>query len=120
MAGLLTSGKPLTGTTKLADWMDGHADRLGRRYVSELRRNWRHQNKQVEGLLSIVFVHFTRLKPLVPSGRTLLGRLLCGAPLSSNTNLLEWTQIGLPRALGFCVSILTVKRRFSILSSLVG
>ena len=41
MAGLLTSGKPPTGRTRLADWLDDNADSLGRRYVSELRRNYR-------------------------------------------------------------------------------
>ena len=39
MAGLLTSGEPPVGTTRLADWLEGNADGLGRRYVSELRRN---------------------------------------------------------------------------------
>ena len=41
MAGLLTSEAPPTGTTRLADWLEANADGLGRRYVSELRRNWR-------------------------------------------------------------------------------
>ena len=41
MAGLLTSGEPPTGTTRLDDWLDDYADGLGRRYVSELRRNYR-------------------------------------------------------------------------------
>ena len=41
MAGLLTSDEPPTGTTRLADWMAENGDGLGRRYVSELRRNWR-------------------------------------------------------------------------------
>ncbi len=41
MAGLLTSGEPPTGTTRLGDWLAVNADGLGRRYVSELRRNWR-------------------------------------------------------------------------------
>ena len=40
MAGLLTSAEPPTGTTRLADWLVVHADTLGRRYVSELRRNY--------------------------------------------------------------------------------
>ena len=40
-AGLLTSGKPRTGTTRLANWLDDNADGLGRRYLSELRRNYR-------------------------------------------------------------------------------
>ncbi len=41
MAGLLTSGESPTGTTRLSDWLAEHADGLGRRYVSELRRNYR-------------------------------------------------------------------------------
>ena len=41
MAGLLTSGEPPTGTTRLCDWLAENADGLGRRYVSELRRNFR-------------------------------------------------------------------------------
>ena len=36
--GLLTSGEPLTGTTRLSDWLAENGDGLGRRYVSELRR----------------------------------------------------------------------------------
>ena len=41
MAGLLTSGEPPVGTTRLRDWLAENGDGLGRRYVSELRRNWR-------------------------------------------------------------------------------
>ena len=41
MAGLLTSGSAPTGTTRLSDWLREHADGLGRRYVSELGRNYR-------------------------------------------------------------------------------
>ena len=41
MAGLLTSGEPPTGTTRLSDWLVENGDGLGRRYVSELRRNYR-------------------------------------------------------------------------------
>ena len=41
MAGLLTSEAAPTSTTRLADWLDDNADGLGRRYVSELRRNYR-------------------------------------------------------------------------------
>ncbi len=41
MDGLLTSGEPPTGTTRLSDWLADNADGLGRRYVSELRRNFR-------------------------------------------------------------------------------
>ena len=40
MAALLTSGEPHTGTTRLSDWLKDGADGLGRRYVSELTRNW--------------------------------------------------------------------------------
>ena len=41
MAGLLTSHAAPAGTTRLAGWLTGNADTLGRRYVSELRRNHR-------------------------------------------------------------------------------
>ena len=41
MDGLLTSGEPSTGTTRLSDWLAENGDGLGRRYVSELRRNYR-------------------------------------------------------------------------------
>ena len=41
MAGLLTSAEPPTGTTRLRDWLAENGDCLGRRYVSELRRNYR-------------------------------------------------------------------------------
>ena len=41
MAGLLISNEPPTGKTRLADWLADNADGLGRRYVSELRRNFR-------------------------------------------------------------------------------
>ena len=41
MDGLLTSGEPPTGATRLSDWLEDNGDSLGRRYVSELRRNWR-------------------------------------------------------------------------------
>ena len=40
MDGLLTSDEPLTGTTRLTDWLADNGDGLGRRYVSELRRNF--------------------------------------------------------------------------------
>ena len=39
--GLLTSGDPPTGTTRLSDWLAENGDGVGRRYVSELRRNYR-------------------------------------------------------------------------------
>ena len=41
MDGLLTSDEAPTGTTRLADWLAENGDGLGRRYVSELRRNYR-------------------------------------------------------------------------------
>ena len=41
MAGLLTSDSAPTGTTRLSDWLKDNADGLGRRYMSELRRNYR-------------------------------------------------------------------------------
>ncbi len=41
MDGLLTSDEPPTGTTRLTDWLAENGDGLGRRYVSELRRNFR-------------------------------------------------------------------------------
>ena len=41
MAGLLTSEAAPTGATRLSDWLAENADGLGRRYVSELRRNYR-------------------------------------------------------------------------------
>ena len=41
MAGLLTSGAAPTGTSRLSDWLRDNADGLGRRYVSELGRNYR-------------------------------------------------------------------------------
>ena len=40
MAGLLISRAAPTGSTSLSSWLDHNADGLGRRYVSELRRNW--------------------------------------------------------------------------------
>ena len=39
--GLLTSGEPPTGATRLSDWLAENGEGLGRRYVSELRRNYR-------------------------------------------------------------------------------
>ena len=41
MSGLLTSDSPPTGTTRFADWLEENADSLGRRYTSELQRNFR-------------------------------------------------------------------------------
>ena len=41
MAGLLTSESAPTGTTRLADWIHDNRANLGRRYVSELRGNYR-------------------------------------------------------------------------------
>ena len=41
MAGLLTSDCAPTGITTLSSWLHDNGDVLGRRYVSELRRNYR-------------------------------------------------------------------------------
>ena len=43
MAGLLTSASPPTGTTRFGDWLNDNANNLGRRYESELQRNFRWQ-----------------------------------------------------------------------------
>ena len=40
MAGLLTSQASPTGATRLGDWIEHHSAGLGRRYASELRRNF--------------------------------------------------------------------------------
>ncbi len=40
-ASLLTSDGPSTGATSLSEWLDENAGALGRRYVSELSRNFR-------------------------------------------------------------------------------
>ena len=40
MAGLLTFDSAPTGTTMLSGWLEENAGALGRRYVSELRRNF--------------------------------------------------------------------------------
>jgi uncharacterized protein YbjT (DUF2867 family) len=41
MASLLASDEPPRGRERFADWLRGEGDRLGRRYVSELARNFR-------------------------------------------------------------------------------
>ena len=41
MAGLVTTTGTPSGKTRLSEWLDGNSDSLGRRYVSELRRNFR-------------------------------------------------------------------------------
>ena len=41
MANLLVSHEPPTGTTLFSEWITANADTLGRRYVSELNRNFR-------------------------------------------------------------------------------
>ncbi len=41
MAGQFTSVEPPTGTTKLSRWLQEHHDALGRKYISELGRNFR-------------------------------------------------------------------------------
>ena len=40
-ADLLASGGPPTGEIRLGDWVEGNADDLGRRYMSELDRHYR-------------------------------------------------------------------------------
>lgn len=41
-ADLLTSAEPPRGQDSFRSWVEAHADELGRRYVSELDRNFRH------------------------------------------------------------------------------
>ena len=41
IAGLLASDAMPTGTNSLSNWLNDNVDSLGRRYVSELRRNYR-------------------------------------------------------------------------------
>ena len=41
MANLLISEHPPTGSTRLSDWLDENADRVGTRYASELSRHYR-------------------------------------------------------------------------------
>ncbi len=41
MAGLLVSHEPARGKDRLDDWLTGHGNALGRRYTSELKRNFR-------------------------------------------------------------------------------
>ncbi|HEX5413594.1 MAG TPA: epimerase, partial [Terriglobia bacterium] len=41
MANLLVSHQPPLGTTQLARWLEQNADRVGRRYASELDRHYR-------------------------------------------------------------------------------
>ena len=41
MANLLISDQPSTGTVRLSEWITANAETLGRRYVSELNRNFR-------------------------------------------------------------------------------
>ncbi len=43
MANLLVSNEPPTGRTRLSEWLDAHADELGRGYVSELERHYRRK-----------------------------------------------------------------------------
>jgi hypothetical protein len=49
MAGLLFTGSPPTGETRLTDWVREHADSLGIRYASELARR-RDRRKSYEQL----------------------------------------------------------------------
>jgi hypothetical protein len=41
MAGLLVSDGPPAGRTRLSDWLDRNADRVGKEYVSELQLHYR-------------------------------------------------------------------------------
>jgi NADH dehydrogenase len=41
MAGLLVSPEPATCPTPFSEWLDGRANEIGRRYASELARNYR-------------------------------------------------------------------------------
>jgi NADH dehydrogenase len=41
MEGLVTTDGPATGSTKLSEWLDDHADDVGRVYASELARHYR-------------------------------------------------------------------------------
>ena len=41
MAGLLVSSGPPTCKTRFSEWLAQNADRLGRRYTSELERHYR-------------------------------------------------------------------------------
>ena len=41
MSSLLVSGSPPTARTRLSDWLDHNADRVGARYASELKRHYR-------------------------------------------------------------------------------
>ncbi len=49
MAGLLTSKEAPTGTTGLGDWLAENSNALGRRYVSELQRNFRLRGRGRRG-----------------------------------------------------------------------
>ena len=46
MADPLSSGEPPTGSARLSDWLAENGDSLGRRYESELRRNWRTRSSR--------------------------------------------------------------------------
>ena len=41
MASLLISQQPPTGHTRLATWLEEHADQVGKHYSSELHRHYR-------------------------------------------------------------------------------
>ena len=43
MAGLLTSDSAPIGVSRPGDWICDNGDALGRRYVSEIRRNFRQR-----------------------------------------------------------------------------
>jgi len=44
MADLLISSAPPTGRTHFSEWLQQHADRVGSRYASELKRHYRRAN----------------------------------------------------------------------------
>jgi uncharacterized protein YbjT (DUF2867 family) len=46
MDSLLVSHDPPTASDSFRDWVDANGDQLGRRYVSELARNYRHGNRR--------------------------------------------------------------------------
>ncbi len=41
MAGLVATGGPPTGATRLSEWLEGHAEEVGHVYASELARHYR-------------------------------------------------------------------------------
>ena len=69
--GLLTSGEPPTGTTRLRDWLANNSGGLGQRNVSELRRNFRLQGKSQERCpsLSAPYLDGASIRPGRPPRR---------------------------------------------------